>query len=199
MSTFLDKRDPKTLDEALVYAGHIEDRIKYQERTRAAATFHISRRKESPLERPRSPSPYSLQMTKMETRESKLCKGSGLNNSYDKEEFSTTESSSADGEDSDDSEAPVFRKAYTVLPSSEPSIVKTTPSPKTAPPKIPIQNPPFLPLHDPVVDVYVDGASIFHKEVQNTRAGIGVWFGSNHALIISKQIQGRQTNNRAEI
>lgn len=55
------------------------------------------------------------------------------------------DSSLADDDDSDNSEASVFRKAYIVLPSLEPPtsmFSKTTAPPETAPPKLPLQNPP---------------------------------------------------------
>ena len=46
--------------------------------------------------------------------------------------------------------------------------------------------------------VYVDGAC-FDNGKPWARAGYGVWFGSNHPLNCSGTIQGRQTNQAAEI
>ncbi|KAF5292871.1 hypothetical protein FQR65_LT11123 [Abscondita terminalis] len=49
-----------------------------------------------------------------------------------------------------------------------------------------------------VVVVFTDGACENNGRA-NARAGIGVWFGRNHPLNISIPVEGRPTNNTAEI
>ncbi|KAG5875048.1 hypothetical protein JTB14_026180 [Gonioctena quinquepunctata] len=48
------------------------------------------------------------------------------------------------------------------------------------------------------VVVYTDGACENNGKA-NAKAGIGVWFGDNHPLNISKPVEGKATNNTAEI
>ncbi|ODN03562.1 Ribonuclease H1 [Orchesella cincta] len=48
------------------------------------------------------------------------------------------------------------------------------------------------------VVVYTDGACTKNGN-KAAKAGIGVWFGSGHPLNISEPVEGRQTNNTAEI
>ncbi|XP_023020588.2 ribonuclease H, partial [Leptinotarsa decemlineata] len=48
------------------------------------------------------------------------------------------------------------------------------------------------------VIVYTDG-SCENNGKSNAKAGIGVWFGDNHPLNISKPVEGKATNNTAEI
>nr|KAF7430018.1 hypothetical protein H0235_006416 [Vespula pensylvanica] len=48
------------------------------------------------------------------------------------------------------------------------------------------------------VDVYTDGACSSNGR-RGAQAGIGVWFGDNHPLNVSKPVVGRATNNMAEI
>ncbi|CAL1677187.1 unnamed protein product [Lasius platythorax] len=56
----------------------------------------------------------------------------------------------------------------------------------------------FIVDEDGYVNVFTDGAcsSNGHK---NARAGIGVWFRDNHPLNVSRPVEGRPTNNMAEI
>lgn len=55
-----------------------------------------------------------------------------------------------------------------------------------------------LPKENDYVVVYTDGACENNGKTK-ARAGIGVWFGDDHSLNISKPVQGRATNNTAEI
>lgn len=48
------------------------------------------------------------------------------------------------------------------------------------------------------VNVFTDGACSANGR-KNARAGIGVWFGDDHPLNVSKPVVGRATNNMAEI
>lgn len=56
----------------------------------------------------------------------------------------------------------------------------------------------FIVDKDGYVNVFTDGAcsSNGHK---NARAGIGVWFQNDHPLNVSQPVEGRPTNNMAEI
>ena len=107
---------------------------------------------------------------------------------------------SSDGEDSDDSDPPVFRGPRSDLPNIKPTLVVKTDNtaPKSVPPRLPDPSPWLAPLLDTYVDVYVEGAWSYNGR-GGPRAGIGVWFGPNHLLNISRLSQGRQTNNSAEI
>ena len=51
---------------------------------------------------------------------------------------------------------------------------------------------------DGYVNVYTDGACSSNGR-KNSRAGIGVWFGDGHPMNVSKPVEGRATNNMAEI
>ena len=51
---------------------------------------------------------------------------------------------------------------------------------------------------DGYVNVYTDGACSSNGR-DNPRAGLGVWFGDNHPMNVSKPLEGRATNNHAEI
>ena len=51
---------------------------------------------------------------------------------------------------------------------------------------------------DGYVNVYTDGACSSNGR-DNSRAGIGVWFGDKHPMNVSKPLDGRATNNHAEI
>lgn len=53
-------------------------------------------------------------------------------------------------------------------------------------------------IENDFVVVFTDGACENNGKA-NARAGIGVWFGKNHPLNISKPVEGRPTNNTAEI
>ncbi|KAJ8975890.1 hypothetical protein NQ317_011361 [Molorchus minor] len=53
-------------------------------------------------------------------------------------------------------------------------------------------------MADGYVEVYTDGACENNGK-PNAKAGIGVWFGEEHPLNVSKPVVGRATNNRAEI
>ncbi|KAL3275871.1 hypothetical protein HHI36_020610 [Cryptolaemus montrouzieri] len=55
----------------------------------------------------------------------------------------------------------------------------------------------FIREQDYVV-VYTDGACENNGKA-NAKAGIGVWFGNNHPLNVSRPVQGKATNNTAEI
>lgn len=46
--------------------------------------------------------------------------------------------------------------------------------------------------------MYTDGACENNGRA-GAKAGIGVWFGENHALNVSKPVKGKATNNVAEI
>lgn len=48
------------------------------------------------------------------------------------------------------------------------------------------------------VNVFTDGACSFNG-CKNARAGIGIWFQDNHPLNVSQPVEGRPTNNMAEI
>ena len=101
---------------------------------------------------------------------------------------------------SENSDPPVFRKAHSVLPGLEPIYTskRETSLPKSAPANIP---PPPLwlsPQDDPYVDVYIDGACSYNGS-DRSKAGIGVWFGPNYPLNVSRPATGRQTNNAAEV
>lgn len=60
------------------------------------------------------------------------------------------------------------------------------------------------PMMTPIVQkedriyVYTDGACI-HNGKKNARAGIGIYFGEDDQRNISRQIDGKQTNNTAEL
>ncbi|KZC11302.1 Ribonuclease H1 [Dufourea novaeangliae] len=51
---------------------------------------------------------------------------------------------------------------------------------------------------DGYVNVYTDGACSSNGG-PNAKAGIGVWFGDDHPLNVSRPVVGRATNNMAEI
>ncbi|KAK1119478.1 hypothetical protein K0M31_013305 [Melipona bicolor] len=51
---------------------------------------------------------------------------------------------------------------------------------------------------DGYVNVYTDGACSSNGS-RKAKAGIGVWFGDNHPLNVSRAVVGRATNNVAEI
>ncbi|KAG8011473.1 Ribonuclease H1 [Nibea albiflora] len=55
----------------------------------------------------------------------------------------------------------------------------------------------YIPLGDAVV-VYTDGCCSANGQ-HGARAGIGVYWGPNHPLNVADRLQGRQTNQRAEI
>ena len=60
-------------------------------------------------------------------------------------------------------------------------------------------SPPWLSQNqDPYVDVYIDGACSYNGS-DESKAGIGVWFGPNNPLNVSRPVRGRRTNNAAEI
>ncbi|XP_012056538.1 PREDICTED: ribonuclease H1-like [Atta cephalotes] len=56
----------------------------------------------------------------------------------------------------------------------------------------------FIMDEDGYVNVFTDGACSSNG-YKNARAGIGVWFQDNHPLNISEPVNGRPTNNMAEI
>ena len=107
---------------------------------------------------------------------------------------------SSDDEDSDDSDPPVIRESRSVLPNLKSTLAAKTDktAPKSAPPRLPGPSPWSAPLQDTYIDVYVDGACSYNGRGV-PRAGIGVWFGPNHPLNVSRPSQGCQTNNSAEI
>ncbi|KYN00398.1 Ribonuclease H1 [Cyphomyrmex costatus] len=56
----------------------------------------------------------------------------------------------------------------------------------------------FIMDKDDYVNVFTDGACSSNG-YKNARAGIGVWFRDNHPLNVSEPVDGRPTNNMAEI
>ncbi|XP_039311455.1 ribonuclease H1 isoform X3 [Solenopsis invicta] len=56
----------------------------------------------------------------------------------------------------------------------------------------------FIVDEEGYVNVFTDGACSSNG-YKNARAGIGVWFKDNHPLNVSKPVEGRCTNNMAEI
>ncbi|XP_018361571.1 PREDICTED: ribonuclease H1-like isoform X2 [Trachymyrmex cornetzi] len=56
----------------------------------------------------------------------------------------------------------------------------------------------FIVDEDGYVNVFTDGACSSNG-YKNARAGIGVWFRDNHPLNVSEPVNGRPTNNMAEI
>ncbi|XP_029662753.1 ribonuclease H1-like isoform X3 [Formica exsecta] len=56
----------------------------------------------------------------------------------------------------------------------------------------------FIMDEDGYVNVFTDGACSSNG-YKNARAGIGVWFQDNHPLNVSRPVEGRPTNNMAEI
>ncbi|XP_020291980.1 ribonuclease H1-like [Pseudomyrmex gracilis] len=56
----------------------------------------------------------------------------------------------------------------------------------------------FIVDEEGYVNVFTDGACSSNG-YKNARAGIGVWFQDNHPLNISQPVEGRATNNMAEI
>lgn len=76
---------------------------------------------------------------------------------------------------------------------------------ETAAPEIPkIQSPSMQFQYDFIIDeqgyvnVYTDGAC-HSNGLENPKAGIGVWFGDDHPLNVSRAVVGRSTCNVAEI
>ena len=116
-----------------------------------------------------------------------------------RESCSESERSSSD-DSSEDSDPPVYRKSHSVLPSLEPRIegTKGGSPPKSAPPCIRAPSPWVSPIQESYVDVFVDGACLYNGKGE-PRAGIGVWFGPNNPLNVSRPARGRQTTNAAEI
>lgn len=55
----------------------------------------------------------------------------------------------------------------------------------------------FIYMGDAVV-VYTDGCCLANGKI-GARAGIGVYWGHNHPLNVAERLQGRQTNQRAEL
>ncbi|XP_014488097.1 PREDICTED: ribonuclease H1 [Dinoponera quadriceps] len=56
----------------------------------------------------------------------------------------------------------------------------------------------FITDEDGYVNVFTDGACSSNGQ-KNARAGIGVWFQDHHPLNVSRPVEGRPTNNMAEI
>ncbi|XP_012525622.1 ribonuclease H1 [Monomorium pharaonis] len=56
----------------------------------------------------------------------------------------------------------------------------------------------FIVDEEGYVNVFTDGACTLNG-YKNARAGIGVWFQDNHPLNVSQPVEGRATNNMAEI
>lgn len=76
-----------------------------------------------------------------------------------------------------------------------PKMEKRTAEPDVEPPK---RFKSDFNVENDYVVVYTDGACENNGK-SNAKAGIGVWFGENHQLNISKPVNGRATNNTAEI
>jgi ribonuclease HI len=53
-------------------------------------------------------------------------------------------------------------------------------------------------LFNPDYYVYTDGSCIHNGKI-NAKAGIGIFFGPDDTRNVSKRIEGKQTNNRAEL
>lgn len=113
-------------------------------------------------------------------------------------EFSSSDESATESGNEESSDPPVFRKSHSVFPSLplHPSI-RQSPSASDNNPKPPLQS-EIPPLSNQYTDVYVDGACCDNGGVR-PRAGIGVWFGPDHPLNVSRRYRGRQTNNASEI
>ncbi|XP_051162217.1 uncharacterized protein LOC127282161 [Leptopilina boulardi] len=105
----------------------------------------------------------------------------------------------ASAEDDSDSDPLAFRKDHSVFPHlpPDPEPIRSTISMVTSPQG---QNPISCSLLIPetYTDVYVDGAC-GENGGTSPRAGIGVWFGPDNPLNVSKRYKGRQTNNASEI
>ena len=89
----------------------------------------------------------------------------------------------------------MHKKSRRVLPNLNP-VAPTRGDgspPKSVPPCIRPLNPWFSPLQEPYVDVYVDGAWSYNGPGE-PRAGVGVWFGIDHPLNVSRPTRGRKTN-----
>ena len=116
------------------------------------------------------------------------------------DESSSESAQSSNDESCDDSNPPVYRKSRSVLPNLNPvAPTKGDGSPpKSAPPCVRPPNPCLAPLQEPYLDVYVDGAYIYNGKGE-PRAGVGVLFGIDHPLNVSRPARGRKTNNSAEI
>ena len=118
----------------------------------------------------------------------------------DKNLTSSDEQFSESSESSENSDPPVFRKSRSVLPSLKPTIipVKENSPPKSAPPRMPPRSPWLMSTLDQYVDVYVNGACSYNVS-EESKAGVGIWFGPNHPLNVSRLAKGRQTNKAAKI
>ena len=94
----------------------------------------------------------------------------------------------------------MYKKSHSVLPSLELRIgdTKGGSPPKSAPPRIRAPSPCFRPIQEPYVDVFVDGACSYNGKGE-PRDGIGVWFGPDNPLNISRPVRDRHTNNVAKI
>ncbi|XP_072263668.1 ribonuclease H1 [Pyxicephalus adspersus] len=95
---------------------------------------------------------------------------------------------------------PAFRAKRPLQPSS--SAAKDVPSPKrtklidiSALPPLPGRS--FTHMEDATV-VYTDGCCSQNGR-KKARAGIGVYWGPDHPMNVSEKLEGRQTNQRAEI
>jgi len=51
---------------------------------------------------------------------------------------------------------------------------------------------------DDIISIYTDGCCLCNGK-KNAQGGIGVYWGEKHSLNLSEKLNGRQTNNRAEI
>ena len=118
----------------------------------------------------------------------------------DKNLTSSDEQFSESSESSENSDPPVFRKYHSFLPSLKPTIIPVNENspPKSAPPRMPPRSPWLMSTLDHYVDVYVDGACSYNVS-EESKAGVGIWFGPNHPLNVSRPAKGRQTNNATEI
>ena len=63
---------------------------------------------------------------------------------------------------------------------------------------VPAQDVLTLWYNNPVETVYIDG-SCLNNGKPTARAGIGCWFGHNDVRNVSHRIQGKQSNNTAEL
>ena len=115
-------------------------------------------------------------------------------------ESSSSDEISSDDENVENSDPPVFRKSHNVLPGLQPPYIskKETPPSKSAPASAPSHTPWLSPSTDNYVNVYIDGACSYNGSDQS-KTGVGVWFGPNHPLNVFRPARGRQTNNAAEL
>jgi ribonuclease HI len=70
--------------------------------------------------------------------------------------------------------------------------------PPAPPPTPAVSRPPTPPTRDPDYYVYTDGACS-NNGGKGAKAGLGVWFGPSDPRNVSRALEGKQTNNTAEL